>query len=243
MAKMLIALSRELYGEKKGLSMKVAGKKFLETIDWKDAQLEDDEFVIEMFPESSLPSSPRGRLQTISELSQAGYISKERSLELLDFPDPSQVTAVWYDVHKFAFNERNFNNNAWVPLFFPPFVRYRVLGRNTDGNWKIVMMPAQSAAGTYQIWWYPKAPVLSGDSDHYDDTQYWWDYVVVDAAIKMLAKEESDVSVLLAQKEQLKARIQSMAADVDYGEAEQVGSRALRQGGPEGSGNGGFWGF
>lgn len=93
-AKMLITLSRELYTTDKGLSMKVAGKKFLETIDWKDADIAEDEFAIEIFPESSLPSTPRGRLQTISELTQAGYISKERSLELLDFPDLEEFVSV-----------------------------------------------------------------------------------------------------------------------------------------------------
>lgn len=146
--------------------------------------------------------------------------------------DPTSVTANWYDVHKFSFNERNFNNNALASAFYQPFVRYRIIGNN------ITFLPAQSCAGTYQIWWYPKAPVLVADGDSYDDTQYWWDYVVVDAAIKCLNKEESDVTVLMAQKEGLKERINAMAADRDYGEPEQIGSSAMR-----GGRGGGYFGF
>lgn len=94
LTRMLISFSRELFTENKKLHVKSPGKKFIETIDWKDVNLEDDEFIIDIFPESSLPTTPRGRLQTISELTQAGYISKERSLELLDFPDLEEFVSV-----------------------------------------------------------------------------------------------------------------------------------------------------
>lgn len=87
MAEKLVALSRELYTDNKGLSVKVPGRKFIEQIDWKDASLDDDQFILQMFPVSSLPSSPAGRMQTVTELVQAGYISKEQSLGLLSFPD------------------------------------------------------------------------------------------------------------------------------------------------------------
>lgn len=148
---------------------------------------------------------------------------------------PSQGTATWYNVNKFQMNERNFGNNPIFPLFRPPYVRYRIIGNN------LVFMPAQSSAGTYQIWYYQQAPVLTNDSDTIDETQYWWDYVVVDAAIKMLAKEESDVSVLMAQKNALKQRIEAMAAERDYGQPDQVGSRRWNGGvGPGDMGGGGF---
>jgi hypothetical protein len=146
-------------------------------------------------------------------------------------------TAVWYDVNKFAFNERNFGNNPIFPLFRPPYVKYRIIGNN------LVFMPALTSAGTYQIWWYPQAPVLSSNTDTIDETQYWWDYVVVDAAIKMLAKEESDVTILAAQKMALKDRIESMAADRDYGQPEQIGSRRAAGGGFGGDMGGGGFGY
>ena len=49
------------------------------------------------------------------------------------------------------------------------------------------------------------------------DLEQWIDYVVVDVAIKLLQQEESDPSVLMAQKEALKQRIQAMATNRDAG--------------------------
>jgi hypothetical protein len=48
-----------------------------------------------------------------------------------------------------------------------------------------------------------------------DGVSGWEEYVVVDVAIKALAKEESDVSVLMAQKEALRARIVQVSAQRD----------------------------
>lgn len=92
--RILLAISRELYSQNKKLGVKVKGRSFIEQINWKDAELEENEFVMDIFPESSLPSSPAGRLATVQELTQAGYISKERSLELLDFPDLEEFVSV-----------------------------------------------------------------------------------------------------------------------------------------------------
>ena len=46
--------------------------------------------------------------------------------------------------------------------------------------------------------------------------------VIVDCAIKMLNKEESDVSVLLAEKQLLKRRIEEVANNRDAGQAESI---------------------
>jgi hypothetical protein len=93
--RILLAMSRELYAQgTKKLGVKVKGRSFIEQINWKDAELEENEFVMDIFPESSLPSTPAGRLATVTELTQAGYISKERSLELLDFPDLEEFVSV-----------------------------------------------------------------------------------------------------------------------------------------------------
>lgn len=44
------------------------------------------------FPTSFLPKTPAGRLQTVQELVQAGFISKEDGFKLLDFPDVQGTT-------------------------------------------------------------------------------------------------------------------------------------------------------
>jgi hypothetical protein len=91
LARLDVATAKEIFKDDKGLSVKVPGSKFIETIDWKDVDLEDDEYVLKMFPVSSLPNEPAGRLQTIQEYIQAGFVSQRTGRKLLDFPDLEQV--------------------------------------------------------------------------------------------------------------------------------------------------------
>jgi len=50
-----------------------------------------------------------------------------------------------------------------------------------------------------------------------DGVSGWTEYIIVDAAIKCMQKEESDTSVLMAQKQALIARIEAAAANRDAG--------------------------
>lgn len=90
-SRIILAFSKQLYQDGVKPRVNVKDRKFLETIDWKDASLEDDEFEMQMFSVASLPNSPAGRLQTVTELMQAGFIDKDRALELLNFPDVEGV--------------------------------------------------------------------------------------------------------------------------------------------------------
>lgn len=65
----------------------VPDKKFVETIDWKDVNLKEDEYVLKCYPVSALPNEPAGRLATIQEMIQAGLIDPETGKRLLDYPD------------------------------------------------------------------------------------------------------------------------------------------------------------
>lgn len=87
LASMAIDEVKEIFEAEKEYEVKLPGKKFLETIDWKDVKMKDDEYIQKMFPVSSLPSDPAGRLQTIQEYIQAGMLSPRGGRRLLDFPD------------------------------------------------------------------------------------------------------------------------------------------------------------
>lgn len=69
------------------LSARTPGKKALKQIDWDACAMDEEEYITKVFPVSSLPNEPAGRLQTISEMVQAGMLSPERGRRLLDFPD------------------------------------------------------------------------------------------------------------------------------------------------------------
>lgn len=91
LTKLTVEEARATYEEHGDLSAKVPGKKFIETIQWKDVDMDDDEFVMKIFPVSSLPNEPAGRLQTIQEYVQAGFLNPRSARRLLDFPDLEQV--------------------------------------------------------------------------------------------------------------------------------------------------------
>jgi len=90
-AKMFIDIAKDIDesmdDEENDFSVNVKGKGFFETIRWKDINLADEKYEMQLFPVSSLSSTPAGKLQDVQELLQAGFISKEDGLKLLDFPD------------------------------------------------------------------------------------------------------------------------------------------------------------
>lgn len=91
LAKLTIDCAKDIYEETGTYEVKIPGKKFIETIDWKEVDMDDDEYVMKLYPVSSLPNSPEGRLQTIQEYTQAGFMSPRTARRLLDFPDLEQV--------------------------------------------------------------------------------------------------------------------------------------------------------
>ncbi len=93
-AKIAIDVAKEIYEEIGEYSVKVPGKKFIETIDWEDVNLDEDSYVMKIFPVSSLPQDPAGRLQTVQEYAQAGFIDPMTARKLLDFPDLEQVESL-----------------------------------------------------------------------------------------------------------------------------------------------------
>lgn len=87
LARQSISVARDIYEEDKNLTVKVPGKKFIETIKWKEVSLPDDEYLLKLYPISSLPNDPTGRLETVTEYAQAGFMSPRTARRLLDFPD------------------------------------------------------------------------------------------------------------------------------------------------------------
>lgn len=123
----------------------------------------------------------------------------------------------WTTVKRFNFNRRNEDQNSFAwNLLGLPYLEYRLVGS------KIRFNRTPDANTNFRLWYNPRLTELVADSDTYDDVNNFAEYVVVDVAIKMMQKEESDVTVLLAQKQALKERIQAMAANRDANEPASV---------------------
>lgn len=114
------------------------------------------------------------------------------------------------------------NRNQWIygntPVSYYGYVnlKYRILGSNIE------FIPQPTSNQIIRLWYVPRPATLLADNDILDGISGWDEYVIVDAAIKALQKEESDVTVLMAQKEMLKRRIEGMAANRDLGMPESV---------------------
>lgn len=123
----------------------------------------------------------------------------------------------WFTLQPFSFNERNRNQNtgSWSYLGVAA-VKYRLVGST------IRFTPVPDNNITVRIWYIPTAVELVADTDTLKDLNNFSEYIIVDAAIKMLQKEESDVSVLMAQKADLKRRIEEAANNRDAGMGESV---------------------
>lgn len=122
----------------------------------------------------------------------------------------------WYSLRPFNFNERNRNDDVTWGLLNGPSARYRLVGGN------IKFSPEPEGVYNIRIWYTPLATKLVLDTDELGDLNAFSEYVIVDAAIKYLQKEESDVSVLMGQKEALRRRIEIMANNRDEGQPESI---------------------
>lgn len=131
--------------------------------------------------------------------------------------DAKIINDQWITVKRFNFNRRNEDENDFVwNLLGLPYLEYRIVGSNIRFN----RTPDNNTQ--IRLWYYPKVQVLVNDTDTFDDINGYAEYVVVDAAIKMLQKQEDDVSVLVLQKEALKQRISAAADNRDANEPESV---------------------
>lgn len=70
-----------------GYKVRLPNKRYLIEIAWADIDLERDQYSLQMFPVSSLPSTPAARLQRVEELRAGGYIDMPTAKRLLEFPD------------------------------------------------------------------------------------------------------------------------------------------------------------
>lgn len=93
LARLSIECVRDIVADKakrhqaKTYAVKSSAARFLNEIDWADIDLDNDAYTMQVFPISSLPQDPAGRLQTVQEYAQAGFIDARVAKRLLAFPD------------------------------------------------------------------------------------------------------------------------------------------------------------
>lgn len=111
---------------------------------------------------------------------------------------------------------------------------YEIVGSN------IQFYPPPPAGQTYTLVYIPACTTLSADGDTIDGVSGWEELIVVDVCIKALGiRQESDVSVLMARKNELLGRITQMAQNREIASANSLYSD---DGDPDdGFGGGWYW--
>jgi len=118
-------------------------------------------------------------------------------------------------LQRYEFAERNrFQNPVVVPALTP--LVYGIEGTT------LRLLPTPTSAQTVTVWYVPAPTLYTTTDSTFDGIAGWEEYIVVDCAIRCLQKQESDVSAFMAQKEQLRRRIQSMATMRDRSQAPRV---------------------
>jgi hypothetical protein len=87
LANLTVDVGREIYAKDKSFSVKTPNSKFIDSIKWADVYLPAEDMITKIFPVSSLPNDPSGRLQTVQEYVQAGWLSSREGKRLMNFPD------------------------------------------------------------------------------------------------------------------------------------------------------------
>lgn len=86
-AEIIVDLTKDLSAAGHKPFVLVKNGKAVERINWKDVDMKRDEYELRVFPTSILPTQPAAKLQTVTELTQSGFMDKDFAMSLLDFPD------------------------------------------------------------------------------------------------------------------------------------------------------------
>lgn len=148
----------------------------------------------------------------------------------------SNSTDSYVTIKPFNFAERN----RYAAPNFQSFYGITNLRYRLRGN-KLWFTPIAEANQKMRIWYIPRMETLAADTDTTDGISGWTEYVVIDAAIKCMQKEESDVTVLAMQKAAIIKRIEDASENRDAGFPKTISDVSFSQyEWPYGSGSGSY---
>jgi len=112
----------------------------------------------------------------------------------------------------FNFNQRNRNKTRFYA--FTSYRGFRYYFRGDD----IVFTPIPDAANTVELWYIPDPTSITATNQTITvNPAVIEDYLILDAGIKCLQKEESDVTVLAMERDRLQEEILQATAERDDG--------------------------
>lgn len=134
----------------------------------------------------------------------------------LDKSVSSPSSNQFYPLRKTLWRGRNQTENRFSYYGLQPTVTYRIFKD------RIQLTPKDAADGLYKLFYIPLATPLVDDLDAIDTYNGFENLLIIDTAIKMLAKEESDPSLLLMERQRLEIKMKDMLIDRDINNGERV---------------------
>lgn len=126
-------------------------------------------------------------------------------------------TTDYVTVKRFDFQERNrYSASVLRGIYGAPQLRYHVQGS------KLRFQPTPTDTNGIKLWYVPTPISLSADGDTFSGFNGWEEYVIVDAAIKCMIKEETETAPSERRKAQLIERIESAAGKRDANFAPRI---------------------
>lgn len=130
--------------------------------------------------------------------------------------DRKTSTTEFYPLRNYPWRSRNRSQSGIARYGLYPRVGYRMIGPN------LTFVPPDQSQGDYRLWYIPLPTELVLESDTFERYNGFEELVVIDTAIKMLAKEESDVSYLMSERARIEDRMRDMLLDRDINDGERI---------------------
>ena len=122
----------------------------------------------------------------------------------------------FYPLRKTRWRERNRTENSFSSYGLRPRTSYRIFKD------KILFTPKDGSDGNYKLHYIPTLTPLVLETDTIETFNGFENILIVDVAIKMLNKEETDASMLLLERQRLEGKMQQMLIDRDINEGERI---------------------
>ena len=117
-AKKLISLMRRIANVEPDFAMTFKGDKTIEQINWKKVNLDDEAYEIKCYSASALPLEPAARIQTVQEMSAAGWLTRAEGKMALGFPDFDALNSL--DVAPYKLTLKLLSGMAYHGEYSPP---------------------------------------------------------------------------------------------------------------------------
>lgn len=91
-AKMMIDCAKEIAQVDPNFAIMAKTQEGTKRIKWKDVYIDEDAYIMQMYPTNLLPQQPSARTDKVIELIDGGIFDKDEAVSLLDYPDVKAIT-------------------------------------------------------------------------------------------------------------------------------------------------------